>query len=287
MTSVLLDFVARATGRMPSGLRPRHSARYEGADMAGSGFREARSERVVRAAPTAEPPHDASPAPPSALGSARSPSEPAGAWPPPSALGLARSPSEPAGAWPPPSTPGLARSPSEPAADTDLGAGTPAPMNAGSGPASSAEGAAMPGAPNAQMEAPARPAWSEDEAGRRERLSPKVGEQNAPPPPPLAERTEHVIERVPPPEPLAPPIGEAEPADRGRLALDAGEPAVSRAGRSEAAAMQQPPEIVIQIGRIDLRTPPAAAPPQTARPQRPRAKGTDLGDYLRGKGGKR
>ena len=95
-----------------------------------------------------------------------------------------------------------------------------------------------------------------------------------------------------PPEPLLPPEprifeqGPPQPAPDSEPFAALSAPQSSRQQSTASGAVKnEPPEIVINIGRIDLRSPPAAPPAPRPRPQRPKT--TDLGDYLRGKGGKR
>lgn len=103
----------------------------------------------------------------------------------------------------------------------------------------------------------------------------------------VEEVPEQLLEVSKPPSPLLPPDSESDsaatrPAPFGGLPLP--QPAVAALNQKETPEVREPPEIVVHIGRIDVRTAPApqtpAKPPRTRRPQM-----TPLGDYLKSRGG--
>lgn len=112
----------------------------------------------------------------------------------------------------------------------------------------------------------------------RERGSEDRGAEEAP-----SER----LEVRPPPKPLLPPETKSGSTAEGFFQLG-GVPvppaAHSGSGKMAVQQAQEPPEIVIHIGRIDVRSDPAPqATPQRRR--QPRAQMTALGDYLKSRGG--
>jgi len=247
MKSPLVSLLARATGQSPSGLRPRLAARYEGRAVAGEGFQEVAREQVVLQpiSPGAEPP----PATPQASLSGRVEAGPA--QPSSASRNEAR----------PPAPDTLV--PDRPAVEQATPIPRPPPPEA-SAPSPllprDTTGPASPPAPSAEGRRPVA-----EERG--------IG---APPAPLLSPegRVERIVERFGETAPAEPPSFVERPHSPRRGQPQAVEPATP-----------EPPEIVISIGRIDLRAPPAAAKPAPAR--RPQPTMTDLGDYLRSKGGKR
>lgn len=90
-----------------------------------------------------------------------------------------------------------------------------------------------------------------------------------------------------PPMPLLPPETQPGRTEEGPFQfseLPAPQIALPGHRQAEAPQAQEPPEIVVHIGRIDVRSDPAPqAPPQRRRTGRPQM--TPLGDYLKSRGG--
>jgi hypothetical protein len=247
MTNPLANLIARVTGQAAPRLRPRIASRFERGAMAGDGFQEVAGERIVRAPETPSP----SIAP-------RPPQQPA-----PAAETIATqqgNTAAPVGQQ-----------------ETIVQTSVQVEREVSAAPARSPETAAPP--PPLMPEVTSSPE-SHDETAREPALSasrvePEQGPLSLQPPEPLL-----------PPEPLMAEQGRqpAMPDSEAFAALSAPQPS-RQPPPAASAAPNEPPEIVINIGRIDLRTPPAA--PQAPRPRQQRPKTTDLGDYLRSKGGKR
>jgi hypothetical protein len=252
MSGILARLVERARGDAVHRLRPRLPARFE-ALMGEGGAGEAGFEPVVSATPFPEAPQAATPDAPPARIAPRSaePAEPASA-----AMRLE----------PPQDSPRIRP-------ETDLGASPTQPPRA----------AVAPGAGSGALTPPlARPA-PRDTAEQ----SQVPGRQ----PPSVLQRVEGAPRRnrlslEAPPGPLM-PVAQS-PSLVPAVAAPPTAPLSHRRGpesRRAPAAPHNVPDIVINIGRIDLKSAPAPVP--RVRPKRDRKPMTSLSDYLNGRGGGR